>query len=522
MHAPLRLLGNRIGRVALVLAVTLVLLWPIFQPGALLTLDYVASPLQSVQLFGLSINAVIWEKLLLFCIVGGAFSALQILLKKQRWEAFAAAMLFWLVVPFTAERFSLGQWHLLLGTTGVLWITAGIQAWLLQRHWLGGGIIIASLFVLAWLYPRAASFVQILVVAGIMSWVFAGRWKNYWYRIGVGVFAIMLVIALFAGILPHFVDARADIATPEQLAFFSIGEGSLLQRLWGAVNYIGFWAERTGQLPVGVLGGWAWYLPAFLLLPATILGWRQIVRSQAWFGWFLILIYGLALLVVCSNAAGANPEQLFNWYEKLGLIGLRETGKFMALMLVAQLIGFGWGIDCLLRRSQAGVIQFTLYAAFLVPLFAWMPSASALIRPAITPVQYPPELLAVAEAANFKGIRAIIFPWHRYQPYSFTHGRTVDQLGLVLFDRTPFNEASEINSVRTTSMDPWQRRMVEITDQEELNDIQLFALLREKDIREVVVMKTTDYAKYITWAERIGLPCKLETEVLAVFELSGV
>ena len=118
----------------------------------------------------------------------------------------------------------------------------------------------------------------------------------------------------------------------------------------------------------------------------------------------------------------------------------------------------------------------------------------------ISPSQIPRSILEYARKANQENKKVIIFPWHRYQSYSFTQGKVIDQLGLSFFDLYVFNEAVEYNGVITNSPEDWQQQMANATGLELKADL-LNKMLKEREVNKILILKTNDFQRYIDWAE---------------------
>lgn len=403
---------------------------------------------------------------------------------------------FWIGVPFFSERLAVGQWRLLFSISMLPWLYLAATSTYLKSWWMRLAPIALIAFLMISHYRRSVNFLELIAIAAILSWIITGTYLTRSKRLIAGLVAMVAVIVVAAWGGAHFAGSLRDLVSADQLSLFTVGHGPFVERLLGAVSYIGFWAERADRLPVNFAAYWFYYLPGLALLPATIVGWRELYRSRPFEGVLLPLIYGLSLIIVLSNYPIFDSHRLLAFYDSIGFTGLRETGKFMGLMMVTQVIGLGAALGNT-NKLKSGLAILAI--AFLLP------ATSGLFRLAVTPTPYPASLVETAQSANIKNEKTIMLPWHRFQAYPFTHGKVVDQLAPSLFEKTVFNEMFEFNGITTLSADPWQRQMADATNEPTIADERLLGLFKEKDIQLVVIMKTNDYQKYLDWASRIGL-----------------
>ena len=489
-----------------------VLLAPAIHTGPILTLDNVAAPNQVTQLVGISMPAVVVQRvLLLLAILPGILGVL--LLTDVSVLAAVGIALLWIANPFIAERLAIGQWQLMIATSGLPWMLIAAQLHR-KQPWKAAAIGAVMVLMTLALYPRAVSFVELLLICLGITWVITATASRRWFR------AIVLLATAVVGSIAihvasqHVAFDRVDGATSATATLFQLGTGSFLARTLGALNYLGFWAEGAHRLPYNLGSIWLLYLPAIALLPIAIIGWQLLVRRDRFTGVATVLLYVLSLLLVLSSIPDVQSPTVLKLYDLLGFVGLRETGKFMGGMLVAQSVGVG------IAMSESKRWRMIIASIVCCTTLIVVPVTIASVWRSITPVKMPAELLNGATSANTQHQKVILFPWHRYQSFTFTNGRVVDQIAPTLFNGTVFNELIEYGGVQLTSADPWQQDMAHVTADEAIDGTTLTNLLRNESITTVVVEKSNDYQKYVDWAEKSKLSVITDSPTTNVYQLN--
>jgi hypothetical protein len=126
---------------------------------------------------------------------------------------------------------------------------------------------------------------------------------------------------------------------------------------------------------------------------------------------------------------------------------MREQQKWLALVVLGYAVGFGCGVEWLAQRPSrvlavvAGALPFVM-----APWLVWGLGGS------IRTSDYP-QGWAEASAAMGPGQGSVLFqPWHGYQPFEFTDGRTVATPAAAFFARPALvSDAVELPGLRSDS-----------------------------------------------------------------------
>jgi len=333
------------------LLILVLFLFPLLKNGVVFALDNVASPLQQYSFFTISINGMIYQKLYLFLIYTVGLGVIFFGIKFNRIYISIILSLFLVVNPFWQGRLAVGQFDLLFGTVLVFWSITNIYNIFNQKniHFNLVSLIITVLLSLKF-YPRSVSFYEIILFASLfaISSIFWKRCKNKIERLLVSTITILTVLAViifFKIIILKVINDWHFAVTSDQISLFAIGSGGFTRRIIGAAAYIGFWAETANRTIVDFTQEIFWTILGITLLSPTIKGWYLIIKKNATCGIFIVALYFLSFVVVASNTNLIPSQVLWRIYNEVGLIDLRETGKFMALMLPAQIYGLAYYLD---------------------------------------------------------------------------------------------------------------------------------------------------------------------------------
>lgn len=481
-----------------------------FQPGPILTLDNVAAPGRLGVLFGLHLDSALLQRILLLLAVGPGLLGTLVLARPSSLLISLAIALFWMSNPFIVERLFIGQWQLLVALGALPWLLLAMQSLRNRFHWPVLLTAIGLSILMITLYPRSLTLLQLVFIAGVVApWVIDASRGQRWQRLGIVLVGWLITSTALHSIVARSASLRFEQSSEQTATLFAVGTGPFFTKAFGVVNYLGFWAERAQRLPTDLSALWWFWLPAVFLLPITLLGWQSLLSAQRtrWLGITSISLYVLCLALVISSAAAAHAPWLTQLWDWLGFVSLRETGKFMGGMLIAQSIGLATG----LATERLKNIHLWLATALIALLSLLLPTSLAVSWESLQPVHFPPELVEVSQQVNMAQQPVVIFPWHRYQVLPFTDGRIVDQIAPTLFDKAAFNELVEYQSVGLTVTEPWQHCMAEATSAEQINGALLNHALDVFKTEAVVIFKTNDWEKYVAWAQSESLPIVAET-----------
>jgi hypothetical protein len=442
----------------------LAVLAPLVRPGYILTLDMVFTPnlhmptsssndyLFRVLLYGLHLllPSDLIEKALLFAILllaGTGMYRLVDYLKRTDADTYHivgsyVAGMFYMINPFTYDRFMAGQYEVLLGYALLPWFVQRLLSFLASPDW--HRILWLTLWsvVISIVSIHDIGLMAILAISGLGAMAWRRRGDREWYSkvwrfglFGAGLF----IVASSYWLVPLTLDKGSvatqisSISTNDQSAFATVG-GSVLGRVGNIVRLQGFWAEARSMYKLPQARLHAWGLIGLLVWSLVITGsirlWRGKQRA-------VVAMLGIAALVGGVMATGACNGWLAKHIPLLA--GYREPEKFVALLALAYAVFAAYGIAATLAycRTHGGKF-FSVGVAIAIALLpiAWTPTMLYGFAGQLHAVHYPDDWSVVdarlkSDPDNFQ---TLFLPWHLYMHFNF-EGRIIASPAAAYFDK---------------------------------------------------------------------------------------
>jgi hypothetical protein len=441
------------------LALGLLVVAPWIGSGYLLLLDWVSGPEQALTpgVYGLSGSALdampfrlgtqalrevigpaatAWLLILMFFPLAAAGAAAAA--GGGRWRAWPAALIM-VCNPFVIDRIRAGHVAVLLGMAVLPWLfAAALHARRLRKPfavrpalwyalaisisphmaWIGGVLLLAVA-----LLPRPTRVDLIRTVQVVVTAALVYGYALVLYATGTRTLRVTQAD----------LDAYATDAGP----------GGWIVTV---LSLRGFWRAFDPSIEAG-LG----LLPGALLLVAVLL--VVVLGFRARWGDENDRLVPLAVLSLVGLLLGAGVSGPLAGLYRLAFDvlplfeAMREQQKWLALVVLGYAVGFGCGVEWLARRPRRSVaVVAGALPLVLAPWLVWGLGGS------IHTSQYP-EGWSQASAAMGPGQGSVLFlPWHAYQPFAFTDGRTVATPASAYFARpTLVSDAVELPGLRTDS-----------------------------------------------------------------------
>lgn len=371
-------------------------------------------------------RAAAWVAIAAVFPIGGAGAARLVGGRPAR--ALSAGLLF-VANPFVLDRVRVGHVLFLLGIALLPWALASFLA-----------IRTSGRFRV-----RAAAWFALLVsVSPHLAWV-AGVallatlvWpRASWRDVGRVVATVAAAATVYAyGLALELAGVQTQHVGRADLVAFRTAGGSVLGRTANLVVLGGFW--RAGRSPADALGPLWWVVAAAVALVIAVgarAGWRNPGhRSLLVTTW---VAGGAGLLLAGGDAGLAGPlhRALFDHVALFAV--MREPQKFLALTVLAYAVSFGFGADALADALAARprLVRRVATACLLALPVLLVPNLWWGLGGEVHTSRYPAGW-AAAEQAMGSGTEAVLFlPWHQYQPFAFTDGRTVATPAAAYFSR---------------------------------------------------------------------------------------
>ena len=441
------------------LALGLLVVAPWIGSGYLLLLDWVSGPEQALTpgVYGLSGSALdampfrlgtqalrevvgpaatAWLLILAFFPLAAAGAAAAA--GGGRWRAWPAALVM-VCNPFVIDRIRAGHVAVLLGMAVLPWLfAAALHARRLRKPfavrpalwyalaisisphmaWIGGVLLLAVA-----LLPRPTRVDLIRTVQVVVTAALVYGYALVLYATGTRTLRVTQAD----------LDAYATDAGP----------GGWLVTV---LSLRGFWRSFDQSIESG-LG----LLPGALLLVGVLL--VVVLGFRARWGDENDRLVPLAVLTCVGLLLGAGVSGPLAGLYRLAFDvlplfeAMREQQKWLALVVLGYAVGFGCGVEWLARRPRRlAAVAAGALPLLLAPWLVWGLGGS------IQASQYP-EGWSQAAAVMGPGQGSVLFlPWHAYQPFAFTDGRTVATPASAFFARpTLVSDAVELPGLRSDS-----------------------------------------------------------------------
>jgi hypothetical protein len=340
----------------------------------------------------------------------------------------AATLAIW--NPYVLERLAIGQWPMLLGYAGLLWLLSE-----LRRDDPRLRTVVLALAATA-LTPAGG-------LMGLVAGVVAGR--------RLGIVQVALVAVLLNA--PWWVAAVLRGGTPDADA---AGVDAFALRAEGALGHVGTALSLGGiwnrdVVPDGRGEGLSLVLTV-VVWAVALLGLVVLARTRR----TELLPVGLVAAVGLGVAlAGwAAPDLLRDLVERDGSAALlRDGARYLALVAPALVLGLGAGVDALVRAAEPrGLAAVPAVVGLLVPL-ALLPSLANGIGGRLEPVAYPRSWDVARGLVADSGSRGdlLVLPFSAYRAPAWNANRPVLDPAGRFFDRTTITDDRLVVRGRTVA-----------------------------------------------------------------------
>jgi len=352
------------------------------------------------------------------------------------------AGIFYMVNPFTYDRFMAGQYEVLLGYALLPWFTRRLLQFLSSpniKHafWLSALAVAISIVSI-----HDIGLMAVLAFVLLAGKLWQQRANKVWLArvLKFGVCSIGLWVMASSYWLVPLILGKGSVATQississsDQSAFVTVG-GSSLGRFGNVIRLQGFWAESYNLYKLPQAQIHAWGLISLVVWLLVIIGGVSLWRAREH---LLVAAFVLSAAIATAIALGA----LNGWplAHLPFLAGYREPQKFVALvaLVYAVFIARGIAVSAAYCRLHGGrVIAAVLILAIALLPLAWTPTMINSFAGQLKPARYPADWYVVnarlnSDSSNFQ---TLFLPWHLYMSFNF-EGRIIANPAKLFFDK---------------------------------------------------------------------------------------
>ncbi|HNP57101.1 MAG TPA: hypothetical protein PK331_00360 [Gordonia sp. (in: high G+C Gram-positive bacteria)] len=348
--------------------------------------------------------------------------------------------------PWVAERLMQGQWSLIAGYAAIPWVLVAAQRiWSDER---GGWPLLWAAVVGAGLTPTGSLLAAIVVVAAVIVPL---AWRKDLRRSAAAI--IPVVVGALPWLVATVLNQSPTTGDPGGAEAFALraepGLGRVLTALgmggiWNADAVPGsrttWWGAVATVLLLAVVGAGWWSVGGRVLREERV-GRIETARGDLPTSSARVLLVVAAVLALLTTAlavfASTTPglavmSALLEHVPGAGL--LRDTQKFLALLLPAVAIGVAGAVGALTRLVPVG------FAFAAVALLTVGPLPDAALR--LHPVDLPSDWQAVAQMIPDDQGAVALWPTGMTRDYSFAPTQSLDPARRLL--RAPVLEDGEL------------------------------------------------------------------------------
>jgi hypothetical protein len=522
------------------LLVGIVVVWPWTRGGYLILLDWVSGPDQAVTpgLYGLDPTALdampyrlatqylrdvvgsqatAWLLIMLyFPIAAAGASALA---GGGRWRRYTTAGLM-VCNPFVVERIRAGHVSFLLSVALLTWlISSTVHARRMEKTFAARP---AGWYALTMVVGPHGAFLGGAALLAVMllpkpRWIDVRRTAMTLAAAGA---VYLYAVAVVLNRVPTMKVTELDLDAYATRA----GPGGLLVTV---ASLHGFW-RGGADLPRDYLNPALGVCLLLAVIAAVIVGVVLLWRRDPNLGAPLAVLIPVSLVLGAGidGPAGSLYRLAFRYVPLFEV--MREQQKWVALAVIGYAVAVGGAVEGLVYLAHRHNHWAPRLAATYGVLAAWL--AVAAVAPALlwglggtVSVSKYPEAWYQADREMGDGPGAVLFlPWHGYQPFSFTDGRTVATPAAAFFRRPVLSsDAVELGALRTNSTSRRMAYMDRLIASGGAG-VHFGRLLAPLGVEYVILARDRDPAPY-GWVERqTDLKPVLRTETLDLYRVDAV
>lgn len=519
----LKTMVGRFKKYGIYILLTVLILGPLLRRGYVLTLDMVFTPhlhmptgIFSSYLLQVCLHVLnyvlpgdIVQKFVLFLalfLAGvGAHRLVSFITKPSLYQSIGNyfAGTFYMINPFTYDRFMAGQYDVLLGYALLPWFVCSLFKFIRVQSWRRSLPLALWATVTSIVLIHAIGFLVIFAVTALAlrAWQLRGDKAQLKVLLGYSIASTTLYIILSSYWLVPLLLGRGSTASvlhnyqnSDQLAFATVG-GDVFGRALSVLGLQGFWLELRHMyyLPQDTIP--LWRLLAAIIWLLVIAGGVGMWRArQRFFADFFAITTVIATFFAIGmwNSWLAAHIPLF--------AGYREPGKFVAMVALSFTVFTGYGVSATMRYiyEQGGKAFFAFGSLLLllIPL-VWTPTMLWGFNHQLMPVSYPSDWYLVnrrlrADPDNFQ---VLFLPWHLYMNFGFA-GRIIANPAPAFFDKPIIvSDNPEFKNISLTNRTPTKLKLDQILPKAATQN-SLGTQLAKLHIKYVLLDKDDDYSNY--------------------------
>jgi len=301
----------------------------------------------------------------------------------------------------------------------------------------------------------------------------------------------------------------------------SIGDHSVYSTVLALQGYWGEYQDRFVSIQDNPLWSTAFIFILALAFFGAIKSWKKNPFAKP----LAILFFAAFALAVGVASPIFKPMAVF-LYEHIPLyIGLRESQKWVALLVFIYAYFGGWGIKYLLEIEKIKNYkkEIGIFCAILPIIFSF--SAIRGMHGHFTPHEFPVEWHEAKKYLdeNPTDGKILFLPWHSYMKFDFAGKNIVNPAQDFFGKNVIWGSNTEFGRVYSHSLDEQTLTIEKYVAQKDnpvlkINYANFSEDMQKMGIQKIMLSKTEDWQKYL-WLDTINVAKALENDELIIYSL---
>ncbi len=507
-------------------SLVLIITFPLWKSGYLFLLDWgIASGAVNIwehsilQMLLIRIGSCmhygLFQKILLSVMLyllglGGYFLAKQIVIDEENITIKKLIPyiggVFIMVNPFTYARLVDGQWFVILGMIGIVFMIAFfLQYWYTNmRSDMICAIFCASISVM-FLQHAIFMICMISIIYYIYLWKKKKTPRVLIWPILLLCIVIFMNINVFVGYI--FVNNRSDIIRfdDSHVKAFHVVDNGYASIYTNVLSLHGYWGEREHRFKSTQENTYLWKPIFFLFLMFIICGiWHERKNNITWFLTFV----GIGAYFLSMGTEGLCGS--FAWFLYLHVpfyIGLRESQKWTLVLVIVFVLFFLQGARHVMQYNKTAQAIYLQNIILIVLIFLYTPTLYWGFRGQLLPQDFPHEWYDVRmQFGCDNDVNNILFlPWHQYMKMDFLNGKKIANPANGFFGSCVISgDNIEANHVFTQKNNYQSAIIAQFADMQTGDNTacaQFIQNMHDFSVKRIILTKSEDFEKY-AWIGR--------------------
>ena len=471
---------------------------------------------------------ILLSGILLLLGLGGYFLVKQIVIDEEKiiikkWIPYIGGV-FMMINPFTYVRLIDGQWFVMLGMIGMVYMIA-----FFLRFWHTNArcdmiyaILSASISVM---FLQHAIF-MICIISSIY-YIFLWKKKKTAVVLTWSILLLCIVILtnlnVFLGYI--FVNDHADIDRFDDghvQAFHTVDHG-YASIYTNVLSLHGYWGERENRFFSTQEKTYLWKPIFFLFLMLMIFGlWYERKNKTTW---FLVCVGVVAYVLSLGTEGLFGSFSWFLYHHVPFYFGLRESQKWTIALTISFIALFLQGVRHVMQYNKTIQATYLQSIILIVMIFLYTPTMFWGFCGQLVSQDFPQEWhdVRIQFGCNNDAKNILFLPWHQYMKMDFLGGKKIANPANGFFGACVINGDNIEAGHVYTQTDNGQSEIIARYAYGQIGDVngceQFVQDMHNFSVQRIILSKSEDFEKY-GWIDGCEHVFKVhDGDFLSVYEI---